>query len=90
MASGFAYDGGRSADAGDTALEVAGGIGLGQSAPAVAVRGARVGPPHSGSALVEAILIVAPSNRARPAVLATDTLPDLHVIDPATRALPRF
>ncbi len=38
---------------------------------------------------MEAILIVAPSNRSRPAVLATDALPDLHVIDPATRALPR-
>ena len=38
---------------------------------------------------MEAVLVVTPSNRARPAVLAADTLLDLHVIDPATRALPR-
>ena len=35
-------------------------------------------------------MIVTPSNRARPAVIAADTLPDLHVVDPAGRALPRF
>ena len=66
--------------------------------PATSVRGvehddsarfAHGGPPHPGFAPGEAILIVAPSNRSRPAVLATDVLPDLHVIDPATRALPR-
>ena len=37
---------------------------------------------HPCCASVEAILIVAPSNRSRPAVLAADALPDLHVIDP--------
>ena len=130
MASGFAYDGGRSADAGDTASQVEAGGGEGNSswsirpssyrslhsrrgfcsicAPpavkrggspgvvddegsAVAVRGdgdpdplrlACDGPPHPCCASVEAILIVAPSNRSSPAVLAADALPDLHVIEP--------
>ena len=47
------------------------------------------GSADAGFASGEAILIVTSSNRARPAVLASDTLPDLHVIDPAGRALPR-
>jgi len=34
-------------------------------------------------------MVVTPSNRARPAVIATGILPDLHVIDPAGRAVPR-
>ena len=36
-----------------------------------------------------AIVVTTPSNRVRPAVLATPILPDLHLIDPAGRVLTR-
>ncbi len=37
----------------------------------------------------EAVMIVSPSNRSVFAALATDTLPDLHALDPASRAMAR-
>ncbi len=37
----------------------------------------------------EAVMIVSPSNRSVFAALATDTLPDLHALDPAGRAMTR-
>ena len=43
-------------------------------------------PPARG-AIRAAIVVTTPSNRVRPAVLATPILPDLHLIDPAGRVL---
>ncbi len=34
--------------------------------------------------------MVSPSNRTRPAVIATDELGDLHALDPAGRCVPRL
>ncbi|MCY4422571.1 MAG: DEAD/DEAH box helicase family protein [Acidimicrobiaceae bacterium] len=44
---------------------------------------------EQGHASPEAILVSTPSTRTNFAVLATDTLPDLHALDPAGRAIPR-
>lgn len=67
--------------------------------PATPVRDPRHGYPgrpprdrqaHPDPAQTTAILIASPSNRTRFAALAAGMLPDLHTVDPATRAAPRF
>ncbi len=100
-ASGFAYDGGRSADAGDTASQVeAGGGGArvhpGQSDPAATVRGARGGgsvrfvrhrPPDAGP---PPALLMMKDPQLPFAVMATRILSDLHVAGRPTRVAPRW
>lgn len=45
-------------------------------------------PTHQGYS-PEALMIVSPSNRSVFAALATDTLNDLHSLDPASRVITR-
>ena len=64
-----------------------------QPTPRPALHGSRPtnpNPPQTAKPPARAAIVVTtPSNRVRPAVLATPILPDLHLIDPAGRVLTR-